>query len=118
MSTSMVRKTLDATLRVIRNPGTVLRTPTVFVTLFGSLMGASVAGILVLIRYGCQLKQLMRVGMQSVITLFIIIAIALLFFAFRVAEMRELAFLFAGLLIGVLIFFIYSRQFLLEKDVP
>jgi spore germination protein YaaH len=118
LSANMMRRGLDTALRIARNPGAVLRSPAVFVSAFGSLLGLSVIGILVLIRYGCQLKQLMKVGVQSLITLLIIIAIALLFFAFKVAEMREIAFLFGGLLLGVLIFFIYSRRFLLERDMP
>ncbi|GAB4477536.1 MAG: hypothetical protein OHK0057_27360 [Thermoflexibacter sp.] len=118
ITNNMLRRGMDIALRVARNPSAVLRNPVVFVSTFGSLLGLSVAGILILIRYGCQLKQLMKIGAQSIITLLIIIAIALLFFAFRVAEMREIAFLLGGLLLGVLIFFIYSRRFLLEKDMP
>jgi hypothetical protein len=85
---------------------------------FGSLLGVSLVGVFVLIRYGYRFKRIWKILLQGGVSLLVLFLLALIFFTLKYAGLREVAFLLGGFLIAGILFLIFSRQFLIEKDLP
>jgi hypothetical protein len=85
---------------------------------FGGIMGLSLTGVFLLIRYGHRFKRLWKVIMQGAIALFILVLLCLIFFTLKYAGLREMGFLLGGFIISGILFLVFSRQFLVERDLP
>ncbi|MFN6945482.1 MAG: glycosyl hydrolase family 18 protein [Cytophagaceae bacterium] len=112
------RRLFGFAMRMIRNPKTLLTNPRPLVTIFGAFFGISVVGFLMIYRYGYRLRRVSKLLIQSTLTLFIILAIALIFIALKYLALREVAWLIGGFVVGCIMFLLYSRHFLTEKDLP
>lgn len=109
---------LNYALRIIQNPRALVTNPRPLLLIFGSFMGISMALVFVIIRYGYRFKRIWKVLLQGMASLFILIVLALIFFTLKYAGLREVAFLLGGFIIAGLLFIIFSRQFLIERDLP
>jgi spore germination protein len=109
---------LNYALRIIQNPKSLVTNPRPLLVIFGSFLGCSMAGVFIIIRYGYRFKRIWKVLLQGVVSLFILILLGLIFFTMKYAGLREVAFLLGGFLIAGILFLIFSRQFLIEKDLP
>jgi spore germination protein len=105
-------------MRLIRNPRSLITNPRPLIGMFGAMFGVSVAGFLLIWRYGYRLRRVSKLLLQSTLTLFIVIAVALIFLGLKYLALKEVAYLIGGFVFGCLIFFIYSRHFLSEKELP
>lgn len=109
---------LNYAIRIINNPRSLLTNPRPLLTIFGGLLGVSMTMVFVFIRYGYRLKRIWKVLLQGTIALVILLILALIFFTMKYAGLREVAFLVGGFIIAGLLFIIFSRQFLIERDLP
>ena len=112
------RRILRLAMRAIRNPASLLSNPRGLIMIFGSIFGLSVAGFVMVIRYGHRFKRIIGLILRSTLILFILIFVALIFLVLKFTEAREVAYLLGGFLIGSIVFLLLSRQFLSEKELP
>lgn len=112
------RRILNLVFRAIRNPQALLRNPTSVLRIFGALSGVSMIGFIVLFRYGNRLRRMSKIVIKSGIMVLIIAAIAALFIGFQYANDMSMLFLIIGCIVGIIIFWLFSKRFLSEKDLP
>ena len=105
-------------MRAIRNPASLLSNPRGLIMIFGSIFGLSVAGFVMVLRYGHRFKRIIGLILKSTLILLILIFVALIFLVLKFTEAREVAYLLGGFLIGSIVFLLLSRQFLSEKELP
>lgn len=105
-------------MRILQNPRVLVTNPRPLFIVFGSLMGISIAGFLVLLRYGYRFKRYWKIILQGGISLIILLLLGLIFFTLKYAGLREVAFLVGGFILAGILFLIFSRQFLVERDLP
>jgi spore germination protein YaaH len=109
---------LNYAIRIVQNPRVLVTNPRPLLVVFGSLLGVSLVGVFVLIRYGYRFKRIWKILLQGGVSLLVLFLLALIFFTLKYAGLREVAFLLGGFLIAGILFLIFSRQFLIEKDLP
>jgi spore germination protein len=105
-------------MRIARNPKAVFTNPRPLMTLTGCLLGLSVAGIFILFSYGYRFKRLFKLALQGGVATMIILCLALVLMLRRYISLKEAYIMVGGVLIGLLLFYIFSRRFLSEKDLP
>ncbi|QHT66033.1 hypothetical protein GXP67_04770 [Rhodocytophaga rosea] len=118
LNTGAFNRFLNLATRVLTNPKSLLTNPRSLVSIFGLIFGVSVTGVLVLFRYGYRIKRLTGLMIKGGVALSVLVLIALVFFAFKFTDVNEITFLLLGFLIGAIIFYLFSRPFLSEKDLP
>ncbi|MGB5979746.1 MAG: glycoside hydrolase family 18 protein, partial [Cyclobacteriaceae bacterium] len=112
------RRIMYMAMRFINNPAHFLSNPRPLLMIFGSLFGVSMFGFFMLYRFGCRLKRGANLAIKGSVALVVIIMIAVIFLALQYTGVREIAYLLGGLLLGTIIFLIFSRRYLSEKDLP
>jgi spore germination protein YaaH len=105
-------------MRAARNPKAVFSNPRPLVTLMGCFLGLSVAGIFILISYGYRFRRLLKLALQGGVATMIVLCIALILMLRRYISFKEAYILVGGVLIGLALFYFFSRRFLSEKDLP
>ncbi len=113
-----MRRMLNLTFRLIRNPSSLLTRPRPVMMLFGGLFGMSMAGFFLIYRYGHRFSRLLNITLKGTISIIIIIGIALVFIIFRYIKIKEVYFLLGGIVFGLLLFYLFSRRFISEKELP
>jgi hypothetical protein len=83
-----------------------------------SLFGISLSGIFIMIRYGHRFKRFYKIIFQGGIALTILLLFGLMFVVMKYAGLKEVAFLLGGFLVAGILFLIFTRQFLVERDLP
>lgn len=111
-------RTINTIFSILRNPKSVLTRPRPILMLFGSFFGVSMVGILLFIRYGHRLGRIMNVAMKGTLSIIIIFGLALAFLLFRYINIKEVYILVGGIILGLFLFYIFSRRFLSEKELP
>lgn len=104
--------------RLIKNPKSIITKPKAFLRLFGALAGISLIGLFVIIRYSHKFKRMFKLVLKGGIAGIIIMTIALIFIFLKYFEIRELLFLVGGFMIGLILFFAFTRRYISEKDLP
>ncbi len=112
------RRMLNLGLRAARNPYSILRNPRPLIGIFGGLFGLNMIGFFILFRYGNRLRRVWKLLLKSWIVLLVVIAIVVLFVATEYIGVPEMLFLLGGLVLGIIIFLLFSHRFLSEKDLP
>ena len=105
-------------LRIITNPKALLSRPGPIVGIFFGLFGVSLSSIYLLIRYGHRIKRFYKIIIQGGIALVVLVVFALLFVIMKLTGIKEIVFLLSGFLMSGILFMIFTRQFLVEKDLP
>jgi spore germination protein YaaH len=113
-----IRRIMNFMMRLARNPKAVFANPRPLVTLMGCLVGVSVVGLFILLSYGYRFRRLFKLGLQGGIATMIVLILALLLMLSRYISFKEAYILVGGVLIGLVLFFVFSRRFLSEKDLP
>ena len=104
--------------RFAKNPMSIIKRPRSFLRLFGVFTGLSVAGLFIIFRYSRKFKRLFRVALKGGISAIVLVTIASVFIFLRYFELREILFLIGGFVIGGLLFLLFSRRYISEKDLP
>ena len=104
--------------RLIKNPKAVITKPKAFLRLFGALAGVSLIGLFIIIRYSHKFRRIFKLVLKGGIAGIIIMTIALIFIFLKYFEVRELLFLVGGFVIGLILFFAFTRRYISEKDLP
>jgi spore germination protein len=102
-------------MRILQNPRVLVTNPRPLFIVFGSLMGISIAGFLVLFRYGFRFKRYWKIILQGGISLIILILLGLIFFTLKYAGLREVAFLLVDLYSQEYYFLFLADSFWLKK---
>ncbi len=105
-------------MRLITNPRALLSRPGPMVAILSSLFGIGLGGIFILIRYGHRFKRFYKIIFQGGIALVILLLFGLMFVVMKYAGLKEVAFLLGGFLVAGMLFLIFARQFLVERDLP
>jgi spore germination protein YaaH len=113
-----VRRIMNLSFRMIRNPRSVLTRPRPIMMMFGSLFGLSLIGFMVMFRYGHRFSRLFGIALKGTVSIIIIISIALVFIMFKYLKVKEFYVLLIGIILGLFLFYLFSRRFLSEKDKP
>jgi spore germination protein len=109
---------LSMSMRLITNPKALLSRPGPMIGIFTGLFGISLGGIFVLIRYGHRFKRFYKIIFQGGIALMVVVLFGLIFVVMKYAGFKEVAFLLGGFLVAGILFLIFARQFLVERDLP
>lgn len=104
--------------RLIKNPKSVITKPKAFLRLFGALAGISLIGLFVIFRYSHKFKRLFKLVLQGGIAGIVIMTLALIFIFLKYFDVRELLFLIGGFVIGLILFIVFTRRYISEKDLP
>ncbi|MGM0496634.1 MAG: glycosyl hydrolase family 18 protein [Bacteroidota bacterium] len=104
--------------RFAKNPMSVIKRPRSFLRLFGVFTGLSVAGFFIIFRYSRKFKRLFRLVLKGGISAIALVTIASVFIFLRYFELREILFLIGGFVIGGILFLLFSRRYISEKDLP
>ena len=112
------RRMLSYGLRIARNPKSILSRPRPLMMLFGGIFGVSLTGFFLFWRYGHRFKKVYKVLFKGGISLLLLLLVGIIFLVMKYAGGREVLFLFSGFLVAGVLFFIFSRKFLVEKDLP
>jgi hypothetical protein len=113
-----VRRIMNLSFRMIRNPRSILTRPRPIMMMFGSLFGLSLIGFMVMFRYGHRFSRLFGIALKGTVAIIIIISIALVFILFKYLQVKEFYILLIGIILGLFLFYLFSRRFLSEKDKP
>lgn len=113
-----VRRMMSMFYRLVRNPKSLMTRPRPIMMIFGSLFGVSMAGFLIIFRYGHRFSRLFKIAIKGTISIIILISIALVFIIFKYINIKELYILVLGVVFGLILFYLFSRRFLSEKDKP
>lgn len=105
-------------MRLITNPKALLSRPGPMMAILTSLFGISLSGIFIMIRYGHRFKRFYKIIFQGGIALIILLLFGLMFVVMKYAGLKEVAFLLGGFLVAGILFLIFTRQFLVERDLP
>jgi spore germination protein len=109
---------LGIALRLINNPQAMLSRPGPMLSVFALVFGVSMGGIFILYRYGHRFKRFYKIIMQGGIALMFLILFALIFVVLKYAGIKEVAFMLGGFLVAGILFLIFTRQFLVDRDLP
>ncbi len=109
---------LNLVSRLIKNPRSVLTHPRPVLILFGGFFGVSVLGILLIIRYGHRLGRLLNITLKGTLSLIIIVAFAIVFVLLKYINIKEVYILIGGIILGLFLFFLFSRRFISQKELP
>jgi len=112
------RRIMGLTMRIMRNPQSILKRPRPFLSLFGSLAGVSLVGFFIMLRYGHRFKRFIKLILQGGLAAMFIVAVGLLFVFFNYLGIRETLYMLGGFLIGLLLFLFFSRKYLVDRDLP
>jgi spore germination protein len=112
------RRMTSLAFRFIRNPRSVLTRPRPIMMLFGGLFGVSMVGFMFIFRYGHRFSRLFNIALKGTVSIIIIISIALVFLLFKYLQVKEFYILLIGIILGLFLFYLFSRRFLSEKDKP
>ncbi|HSZ24435.1 MAG TPA: glycosyl hydrolase family 18 protein [Cytophagaceae bacterium] len=112
------RRFISLLMRLITNPKALLSRPGPLIGIFGSLFGVSLGGIFIMIRYGHRFKRFYKIIFQGGIALMMLILFSLIFVVLKYAGFKEVAYLLGGFLVAGILFLIFARQFLIERDLP
>lgn len=104
--------------RLIFNPAGFFRNPRFLLVTLGGLLGIKMGLIYMLSRFGCKFKNITNFLLKGGIVFLILIFVALIVLALQFAGSREVVFMIGGFLLAGIIFFIFSRRFLTEKELP
>ena len=112
------RRLLPFIKRFVKNPMSVIKRPKAFLRLFGAFTGLSLVGFFIVFRYSRKFKRLFRLVLKGGISAIVLLTIAFVFVFLRYFEIRELLFLLGGFTIGGVLFLLFSRRYISEKDLP
>ncbi len=112
------RRILAITKRLIKNPKSIITRPRSFLRIFGALAGVSFIGLFIVIRYGHRFKRLLKLILKGGLAGIIILTVAIIFIFLKYFDFKELLFLIGGFLIGLVLFFAFTRRYISEKDLP
>lgn len=112
------RRTLNLAFRLIKNPRSILTRPRPILMLFGGLAGVSMAGFLLIFRYGHRFGRMFKIALKGTVAIIIIIAFAVVFILFKYVKVNEVYYLLGGIILGLILFYFFSRRFISEKDLP
>jgi spore germination protein YaaH len=104
--------------RLIRNPKSVISRPRSFLRIFGAFTGVSLIGLFLVLRYTRKFKRFIKLILKGGIAAIVILTIALIFIFFRYFDIRELLFLIGGFVLGGVLFLLFTRRYISEKDLP
>ncbi len=104
--------------RLLFNPAGFFRNPRFLLVTLGGLLGVKMGLIYMLSRFGCRFKNITNFLLKGGIVFLVLIFVALIILAMQFAANREVAFLIGGFLLAGIIFFIFSRRFMVEKELP
>lgn len=113
-----LRRLLPFIKRFAKNPMSVIKRPKAFLRLFGAFTGLSLVGFFIVFRYSRKFKRLFRLVLKGGISAIVLLTIAFVFVFLRYFEIRELLFLLGGFTIGGILFLLFSRRYISEKDLP
>ncbi len=113
-----LRRSMNLILRLIKNPRSLLTRPRPIMAVFGGLFGVSMMGFFFIYRYGYRFGRIFKIAMKGTIAIFVIIAIALIFIIFKYVNIKEVYFLLGGIIFGLILFYLFSRRFISEKELP
>jgi spore germination protein len=105
-------------IKMITNPKAQLSKPGPMMGIFAGLFGISLSGIYLLIRYGHKVKRFYKIIIQGGVALIVLLIFALLFVVMKFTGFKEIIFLLGGFLVAGILFIIFTKQFLIEKDLP
>jgi hypothetical protein len=112
------KRFLSIVMRLITNPKALLSRPGPMLGILTGLFGVSLSGIFIMLRYGHRFKRFYKIIFQGGIALVVLLLFGLLFVVMKYAGLKEVAFLLGGFLVAGILFLIFTRQFLIEKDLP
>ncbi len=112
------KRLLSIVMRLITNPKALLSRPGPMLGILTALFGFSLGSIFVLIRYGHRFKRFYKIIFQGGIALMVLLLFGLMFVVMKYAGLKEVAFLLGGFLVAGILFLIFTRQFLVERDLP
>ncbi len=112
------QRLLGIVMRIITNPKALLSRPGPMLGILTALFGFSLGSIFVLIRYGHRFKRFYKIIFQGGIALMVLLLFGLMFVVMKYAGLKEVAFLLGGFLVAGILFLIFTRQFLVERDLP
>lgn len=112
------RRVFGGIRRIIRNPMVLIKNPRYLLSSFGILFGLSLVGFLVLYRYGCKMKRFVYLLTKSFVIMLIVLMLILVMVAINASYFKTAIYLFLGVLIGIIIFFIVNRRSLSERELP
>jgi spore germination protein YaaH len=112
------RRIMGYVKRLIRNPKSIISRPRSFLRIFGAFTGVSLIGLFLVLRYTKKFKRFVKLILKGGIAAIVILTIALIFIFFRYFDIRELLFLIGGFALGGILFLIFSRRYISEKDLP
>lgn len=113
-----LRRMMSLIMRAIRNPRSLLTNPRPMMGIFGALFGVSLMGFFIIYRYGYRFSRMFKIALKGTFTIFVILAVALIFLIFRFIQAKEVLYLIGGIIFGLILFYIFSRRFISEKDLP
>lgn len=109
-------------MRFARNPArafkSMLKRPQTSIVLLATLLGLGTGGFMAIVRLGCKMSRMQKLSVQGLVAILFVAFIVLLFYIAKVTEFSEIIYLFGGLFLGIILFFIFSRRFLIERDLP
>lgn len=112
------RRIMGLAFRLVRNPASVIQRPRSVLMIFGSLFGLAIGGFLLLLRYGTRIKRTFNIAIKGSIAIVVVISFALIFILFKYIGVKEVYFLIGGLLLGLILFYFFSKRFISDKELP
>lgn len=100
------------------NPERYFRSPRYLFVALAGLFGVKMSLVYILLRFRCRFKNSTNFLLKGGLVFLVLLFVALIILALRFAQGREIAFLLGGFLLSALIFFIFARRFMTEKELP
>ncbi len=105
-------------LAIFRNPKAFLKRPASLVTIIGTLLGLKLMAIVVLIRFGCRMKQNLTMGLRAGIFAMAATLVAFIMFSRNWIDVRMLIMFFVGVVVAGIAFYIFALTRLTEREMP
>lgn len=103
---------------IARNPAAALKSGGVIFSLLAIFFGAGIGAYALMYRYGCQWSRAFNLIIKSGVALMIVCVVCLMFLLFKVFSAETALWAMGAFLLGIIVFVLISRSFLIEKDVP
>ncbi|BDD01341.1 glycosyl hydrolase family 18 protein [Persicobacter psychrovividus] len=105
-------------LRVLKNPKTLITNPRPLMGIIGGMFGVSMVGFFFLYRFGYRLKRYKMLAFKGITIILLLIAGLFVLFGLKFLGYQETKYLMLGVLISTILFLIYSYRSVAEKDLP
>ena len=105
-------------MNLVQNPYILITRPSVLMTLLAAIMSFNIFAVIGIRRYSCKWGTIPTMISKILIVFFMLVAFALVLHKYNIAHIREMLIFLVGVLITIVVFFLFSRNFFAEKDLP